>query len=88
MYGKIDAFLKDLRACAQRLAPVLSTLEDEMLILDRLYYKGSNQHRSALFWRKVEEMRRFGKRVLELQLGELIQSTRYAFYVVEGVERQ
>lgn len=80
--------LKDLRSCAQRLAPLLSALEDEMRILERLYYKGRNQHRSALFWRKVEEMRRYGKRILELQSFEQVDSLRYSFYVGDDAVRQ
>lgn len=87
-HGRIDAILKDLRSCSQRLAPLLSTLEDEMHILDRLYYKGCNQHRSALFWRKVEEMRRFGSRVLEVQLAELVNVLRFSFFVTEDVDKQ
>ena len=80
--------LKDLRSCAQRLAPLLSALEDEMRILERLYYKGRNQHRSASFWRKVEEMRRYGKRILELQSFEQVDSLRYSFYVGDDAVRQ
>ena len=88
MHGRIDMLLKDLRSCAQRLAPLLSALEDEMRILERLYYKGRNQHRSALFWRKVEEMRRYGKRILELQSFEQMDSLRYSFYVGDDAVRQ
>ena len=88
MHGRIDMLLKDLRSCAQRLAPLLSALEDEMRILERLYYKGRNQHRSALFWRKVEEMRRYGKRILELQSFEQVDSLRYSFYVGDDAVRQ
>ena len=34
-------------------------------MLERLYYKGKNQHRTALFWQRVAEMRKFGERVDE-----------------------
>ena len=59
-----------------------------MRVLERLYYKGVNQHRSALFWRKVKEVRRLGKRVLEVGLGGLLDDSRYSFYCVGDGERK
>jgi len=41
-----------------------SALVEEWQILERLYYKGKNQHRSALFWRHVGEVRRILKRMV------------------------
>ncbi|KAL5533299.1 hypothetical protein ACEPAF_5075 [Sanghuangporus sanghuang] len=84
---KIDACLKAARQCAQQVAPFESCLQDEMRILERLYYKGANQHRSALFWRRVKEVRRLGRRVLEVRLSGLLDDLRYSFYVGEDVER-
>ncbi|OCB84099.1 hypothetical protein A7U60_g8771 [Sanghuangporus baumii] len=85
---KIDACLKAARQCAQQVAPFESCLQDEMRILERLYYKGVNQHRSALFWRRVKEVRRLGRRVLEVRLLGLLDDLRYSFYVGEDVERK
>jgi len=48
--------------------------------LHQLYYKGKNQHRAALFWRRVVEMRRYGDRVQELDLPSLVDSLRYSFF--------
>ncbi|KAI5123286.1 hypothetical protein M0805_009307 [Coniferiporia weirii] len=84
---KLDAVLKDLRGRARRLSVLQPCLQDELRILERLYYKGLNQHRSALFWRRVEDIRRIGKRVLEVQLRDLTDDLRYAFYVEEDKER-
>ncbi|KAL5511823.1 hypothetical protein ACEPAH_5041 [Sanghuangporus vaninii] len=84
---QIDACLKAARQCAQQIAPFESCLQDEMRILERLYYKGVNQHRSALFWRRVKEVRRLGRRVLEVRLLGLSDDLRYSFYVGEDVER-
>lgn len=83
-----DAFLKELRSCAQQLSPLETTLNDELRILERLYYKGVNQHRSALFWRRVEEMRKFGRRIAEMKLALMVEDLRFAFYLPEGAERQ
>ncbi|KAJ6596846.1 hypothetical protein DFH09DRAFT_1132894 [Mycena vulgaris] len=80
LHPNIDAALKDLKSCARRLQPVLATLSDELQILRRLYYKGKNQHRPALFWRRVAEMRRYGDRVEELSLLSLVDSLRYSFF--------
>lgn len=44
----------------------LSThLATELRLLGRLYYKNRAQHRNALFWRRVEEVKRLALRVGE-----------------------
>ncbi|KAJ7774673.1 hypothetical protein DFH07DRAFT_800468 [Mycena maculata] len=80
LHSTIDAALKELKTCARRLQPVFATFSDELQILHRLYYKGKNQHRPALFWRRVAEMRRYGDRVQELSLLSLVDSLRYSFF--------
>ncbi|KAJ6547518.1 hypothetical protein B0H19DRAFT_953189 [Mycena capillaripes] len=80
LHPHIDAALKQLKSCARSLQPILSTFSDELQILHRLYYKGKNQHRSALFWRRAAEMRRYGDRVEELSLSSLVDSLRYSFF--------
>ena len=84
----VDILLKELRGCAQQLSPLESTLSDELRILERLYYKGVNQHRSALFWRRVEEMRKFGRRIADMDIKRMVEDLRFAFYLSEGAERQ
>ena len=84
----VDAFLKELRSYSQQVSPLVSCLNDELRILERMYYKGVNQHRSAIFWRRVEETRKLGRRIAEIRLGDLIEDLRYAFYLPEGGERQ
>lgn len=86
-YVKIDVVLKDLRTYSRRLTVVASSIKDELQLLERLYYKGRNQHRAALFWRKVAEMRRFGQRVSEMQLPSLTESLRYSFFG-DGAQRK
>ncbi|KAJ6502592.1 hypothetical protein C8R45DRAFT_896163 [Mycena sanguinolenta] len=83
LHAEIDASLKQLKSCARSLQPVLSTFIDELQILHRIYYKGKNQHRSALFWRRVAEMRRYGDRVEELSLSTIVDSLRYSFFAEE-----
>ncbi|KAJ7452469.1 hypothetical protein B0H11DRAFT_2073568 [Mycena galericulata] len=80
LHASIDAALKDLKTCARRLQPVLATFSEELQILHRLYYKGKNQHRPALFWRRVAEMRRYADRVEELSLLSLVDYLRYSFF--------
>lgn len=83
----VDTVLKELRACSRQFAALEPCLQDELLILERLYYKGVNQHRMAKFWKRVQELRRLGKRILEIELLSLVEDLRYAFYVNEGFER-
>ncbi|KAF8212281.1 hypothetical protein K438DRAFT_1806281 [Mycena galopus ATCC 62051] len=84
LHPQIDASLKQLKSCARSLQPILSTFADELQILHRIYYKGKNQHRPALFWRRVAEMRRYGDRFEELSLLSLVDSLRYAFFAEES----
>ncbi|EJD06009.1 uncharacterized protein FOMMEDRAFT_166306 [Fomitiporia mediterranea MF3/22] len=86
-HPKIDKVLKAARLCVQQITPLETCLHDEMRILERIYYKGVNQHRMALFWKRTQEVRRVGKRVLEIQCSGLLDDLRYSFYIDEGSER-
>lgn len=88
LHPHVDSALKTARQCAQKLAPLEPHLEDELRVLERLYYKGVNQHRMALFWRRVEEVRRLGRRVHEARVLGVTEDLRYAFYLGEDSERK
>ncbi|KDQ07941.1 hypothetical protein BOTBODRAFT_589275 [Botryobasidium botryosum FD-172 SS1] len=79
-YPTIDFVLKQLRASSRRLRAVWTSQEDELRVLERLYYKGKNQHRSALFWRRLVEVRRYGARVRETDLPGLVDTLRGSFH--------
>ncbi|KAJ3005396.1 hypothetical protein NUW54_g4353 [Trametes sanguinea] len=76
----IDSVLKQLKACSRRLQAALSMHRTELQVLERLYYKGKNQHRTALFWQRVAEMRRLGGRVDEMHIDDVVESLRLAFW--------
>ncbi|RPD79992.1 hypothetical protein L226DRAFT_187761 [Lentinus tigrinus ALCF2SS1-7] len=76
----IDSVLKQLKACSRRLQAALSSHRTELQVLERLYYKGKNQHRTALFWRRVAEMRKFGERVDEMHIDDVVESLRLSFW--------
>ncbi|KAF9238089.1 hypothetical protein BU15DRAFT_15488, partial [Melanogaster broomeanus] len=50
-----------------RLKAAVSSFTDELRILERLYYKSKNQHRMALFFKCVPEIRRYGKRTRRIR---------------------
>ncbi|KAF8845004.1 hypothetical protein BDN67DRAFT_962484 [Paxillus ammoniavirescens] len=75
----IDGLLKDLKTCSRRLRAAMSSFTDELRILDRLYYKNKNQHRTALFFRRVPEIRRYGQRLVELDLSGRVDLLRASF---------
>lgn len=83
----IDAILKQLRASSRRLRVTWVSQEDELRILERLYYKGKNQHRSALFWRRLVEVRRYGARVHETDLPSLVDKLRGSFFHMEEAKK-
>jgi hypothetical protein len=80
LHPRIDALLKELRNTSRRLRTTLASCSDELRILERLYYKGKNQHRSAIFWRHVVEMRRYGSRLAEADVFGLVNNLRHTFH--------
>ncbi|EPQ58162.1 hypothetical protein GLOTRDRAFT_72264, partial [Gloeophyllum trabeum ATCC 11539] len=82
----VDSTLKDLKSCVRRLQTSLATHAEEMQLLERLYYKGKNQHRSALFWRRLEEVRKYGKRLQEMELSSLLELLRFSFFGTAAIQ--
>ncbi|KIK59885.1 hypothetical protein GYMLUDRAFT_44365 [Collybiopsis luxurians FD-317 M1] len=79
-HATIDFVLKDLKLFSRRLSTVSTALADETQILDRLHYKNKNQHRSALFSRRVSELRRYSHRVEKLNICGLVDDVRQCFF--------
>ncbi|KAH0836618.1 hypothetical protein J3R83DRAFT_8335 [Lanmaoa asiatica] len=82
-HKEIDAILKDLRFCSRRLKSALDSFKDELRTLERLYYKCKNQHRMALFFKRVHEIRRYGRRLSELDILERVDLLRASFVGLE-----
>lgn len=76
----IDASLKDLKLCSRRLQTAIGAFGEECQILERVYYKGKNQHRGALFWRRVVEIRRYCDRVRGLHIDNIVDVLRCSFF--------
>ena len=76
----VDAVLKQLRVCSRRLQAALDSHRTEMQVLERLYYKGKNQHRTALFWQRVVELRKLGERVDEMHMDKVVENFRLSFW--------
>lgn len=85
--GAIDGALKALRAATKRVSSVYASHELELGILVRLHYKNANQHRGALFWRKVEEIKRLALRLHETALPQLLEQTRMAFHSSDATQQ-
>ncbi|KAM5535224.1 hypothetical protein V8D89_011160 [Ganoderma adspersum] len=79
-HSVIDVILKQLKACSRRLQVALDSHRTELQLLERLYYKGKNQHRTALFWRRVAGLRKFGERVDEMHMDEVVENLRLSFW--------
>jgi len=76
----VDAELKSLKLVARKLQAVLTLNSTECLILGRLYYKNNNQHRGAVFWRSLAELRRFTTRLKALDLDLCCAAFRASFH--------
>lgn len=79
-YSVVDAVLKDLKACTRRLQTALVSQQTELQILEKLVYKGNNQHRHALFWRRVSDVRRFSRRLQDMNVLDTVEALRYSFW--------
>ena len=80
----VDAVLKELKQCTRRLQTACEMLHIELQVLEKLYYKGNNQHRTALFWRRVSDIRRFGRRLESADVYGLVEGVRLSFWGSEA----
>ncbi|CAG8576623.1 10730_t:CDS:2 [Acaulospora colombiana] len=55
-------------------------LWEEMHLLERLFYKNKNQHKRAIYFRKIEEVRRIVNRLKEMKIGSLLSEFVELFY--------
>lgn len=53
-HSTVDSCLKSLRTTIRSVSALEEAIADETQLLQRLYYKGKNQHRSALFLEACE----------------------------------
>lgn len=78
--SNIDSALKDFKLCIRRIQTVFASFQVELQLLDRLYYRGNNQHRTALFWRRIIEARRYGNRILAMDIHTKLDGVRMLFW--------
>ena len=76
----VDAFLKSLKLHMRKLSALLSQHTTELAVLERIYYINNNQHRAALFWKRVVEARRYSRRLKSCDVSSLANSLRGSFY--------
>ncbi|KAJ7582754.1 hypothetical protein C8J56DRAFT_955638 [Mycena floridula] len=84
IWPSIDSVLKDLKLCSRNIQTVFVAYSEELRILERLYYKGKNQHRSAIFWRRVAEVRRYGKRLQPVAVSQILDALQTSFFGSES----
>jgi hypothetical protein len=80
----VDVFLKALKAHVRQLNVLLELHALELAVLERLYYKGKNQHGASLHWKRACEARRYGKRLQDADVGSAVQNLRASFYGCEA----
>jgi len=73
-YSAVDSALKDLQRISRRTKEVQDSLLDDLCLLQRLHYKGQNQHRAAIFWKRTQEVRRVLHRVSGYDIVDLVES--------------
>lgn len=80
IHSTVDGVLKELKSASRELQRIFASFRLELELIDRLFYKNKNQHRSALFWRKVTEMRRFGHKLDDHKYDRLVEDARRWFW--------
>lgn len=80
IHSTVDGVLKECKSASRELDKIFASFRLELQLLDRLFYKNKNQHRGALFWRKVTEMRRFGHRLDHCEPDGLVEDSRRWFW--------
>ncbi|KAI6028364.1 hypothetical protein F5J12DRAFT_376173 [Pisolithus orientalis] len=80
LHKDVDILLKELKPCARHLRATLGSYTDELRILERLYYKNANQHRAALFFKRVSETRRYGQKFVALNISEHVDRLYASFF--------
>ncbi len=76
----INVFLKSLKSHTRTLSALFAQHATELAVLERIYYLNNNQHRPALFWKRVIEARRYSRRLRSLDVHSLVDSLRRSFY--------
>ena len=79
-HSLVDAQLKNLKFLTRKFQSALTSHATELQLLQRLIYKNKNQHRGALFWRNVIEIRRCSEQVDKQKLNESLSALRNSFF--------
>ncbi|CAE6414030.1 unnamed protein product [Rhizoctonia solani] len=76
----VAQLLKQLKSGHKNARNSQKLLFTEMHILERVYYKGNNQHGLSLFWRSVVSVRRMSARIYETNLPGLLEALGSMFH--------
>ncbi|KAL1688425.1 hypothetical protein GGG16DRAFT_127236 [Schizophyllum commune] len=80
IHPAVDIALRDLKKFSRRLHASFDVFSEELQVLVRVFYKGKNQHRSALFFRRVADIRKFSQRIAEYNAPQIVDSCRCSFF--------
>ncbi|KAG8699690.1 hypothetical protein FRC09_006455 [Ceratobasidium sp. 395] len=69
----VGRLLKTLKSSSKNIRSGQKHLLTEMHLLERVYYKGKNQHGLSLFWRNVVSIRRMAARIYETNTPQLLE---------------
>jgi hypothetical protein len=84
LHFEVDSILKEFKHCLRALQSAFVSHTAELKVLERLYYKGKNQHHSSIFWRGLSDARRFGRRLNEVSENQTLKSFHQLFFGEEA----
>jgi hypothetical protein len=80
LHPEIDIFLKALKASNKRFQAAFSSMQVEGQLLERIFYKGKNQHRGSLLWRRLSDVRKFTRRAESLASSQAMATFCQSFF--------
>ncbi|KAG8904725.1 hypothetical protein FRC00_013818, partial [Tulasnella sp. 408] len=76
----VHSSLKALRRASKQAGSGVNTMDEDMRILERIFYKSNNSQRPTMAWKKLKHMRRLYWRLHECELVNFLDVVRLAFY--------
>lgn len=80
LHSDVDLFLKTLKGSHKRFQTAFASMQVEGQVLERIFYKGKNQHRGSLLWRKLSDLRKFTRRTEALAPSQTMTAFCQSFF--------
>ncbi|KAG8919644.1 hypothetical protein FRC01_001185 [Tulasnella sp. 417] len=84
----VNSSLKALRRASKQAGAGVNAMNEDMRILERVFYKSNNSQSPTMAWKKLKHMRRLYWRLHECELVNFLDSFRLTFYPLGTTVKQ